>query len=176
MYNNTLTMTGEDKRSRLRSKNVTNNDESKQQLYLAIKTHVSNLYAACQLAPGYGDVTLELIAGTPLYIVDDDKIMLEQFREDFFNPVMQRRTNFYTMSDTDTDPLHELPQGQIGCFVIVDYFNFKTEQIITKYLESIYRCLRPGGTVIFTFNNCDYPNAIDKVDEMYYCYTLQARK
>ena len=31
--------------------------------------------------------------------------------------------------------------------------------------------LRPGGVIIFTYNNCDYPKAIDKVDEMYYCYT-----
>ncbi len=31
--------------------------------------------------------------------------------------------------------------------------------------------LRPGGVAVFTFNNCNYPKAVDKVNEMQYCYT-----
>ena len=33
------------------------------------------------------------------------------------------------------------------------------------------KALRPGGVVVFTYNNCNYPKGVDKVDEMYYCYT-----
>ena len=46
-----------------------------------------------------------ILAGTPLYIVDDDQIMLEQFQGEFFNDTMIRRTNFYVMNDKDDDPL-----------------------------------------------------------------------
>jgi hypothetical protein len=35
--------------------------------------------------------------------------------------------------------------------------------------------LRPGGIIIFTYNNCDYPKAVDKVNEMYYCYTTSIK-
>jgi len=171
IYTNTLSMIGVAGGLQLRTKDIANNDESKEALIGAIQSYVSNEYACCQLAPGYGEITKFLVAGTPLYIVDDDHNTLRQFRENFFNDIMQRRTNFYTMSDTDDHPLYKLPQGQIGFCVIIDYFNFKTVEVIKKYLQSMYKIMRPGGVVIFNFNNCDYPKGIDKVDEMLYCYT-----
>tara|TARA_R110002060_G_C2125865_1_gene98962 strand:- start:252 stop:1232 length:981 start_codon:yes stop_codon:yes gene_type:complete len=166
-----LSIPAEDKRRYLRDKELTHNAEARELLITSIGGYVSNQYACCQISPGYGDITKHILSGTPLYIADEDHILLRQFREDFFNPQMQRRTNWYTISDNDDDPLSKLPQEQIGCFIVIDYLNFKTVDIIKKYLQSIYQCLRPGGTAVFTFNNCDYPKAIDKVDEMYYCYT-----
>jgi len=167
-------MSGEDRRSRLRTNNLINNDESRQLLLDTVDTYISSQYATLQLSPGYGDVTKHILAGTPLYIVDDDQIMLEQFQGEFFNETMIKRTNFYVMNDNDDDPLLGLPKEQIGFCVIVDYFNFKTVDIIRKYLQSLYNIMRAGGVVIFTFNNCDYPKGIDKVDEMYYCYTTES--
>ena len=57
----------------------------------------------------------------------------------------------------------------MGFCVIVDYFNFKTVMLL-KNIYKVYTMFTSGG-VIFNLNNCDYPKAIDKVDEMYYCYT-----
>ena len=167
-------MSGEERRSRLRANNLINNDESRQLLVDTVDTYVSSQYPTLQLSPGYGDVTKHILAGTPLYIVDDDQIMLEQFQGEFFNDTMIKRTNFYVMNDKDDDPLFGLPKEQIGFCVIIDYFNFKTVDIIRKYLQSLYNIMRAGGVVIFTFNNCDYPKGIDKVDEMYYCYTTES--
>lgn len=174
IYKENQLMHPEIRRSRLRANNLINNDESRQLLVDTVDTYISSQYPTLQLSPGYGDVTKHILAGTPLYIVDDDQIMLEQFQGEFFNDTMIRRTNFYVMNDKDDDPLLGLPKEQIGFCVIIDYFNFKTVDIIRKYLQSLYNIMRAGGVVIFTFNNCDYPKGIDKVDEMYYCYTTES--
>ena len=174
IYSENQKMYPEDRRSRLRANNLIHNDESRQFLFDTVDTYISSQYATLQLSPGYGDVTKHILAGTPLYIVDDDERVLTHFQGEFFNEVMRRRTNFYVMNDKDDDPLLGLPKGQIGFCVIVDYFNFKTVDIIRKYLQSLYNIMRAGGVVIFTFNNCDYPKGIDKVDEMYYCYTTES--
>lgn len=166
-------MSGQDKRTRLRESSLIGNKEAKELLISTIKGYVSSQYACCQLQPGYGDITDHILHGSPLYIVDEDNTILQEFRASYFNPIMQHRTNFYTMKDQHDDPLYKLPQGQIGAVVAIDVFNFKTVAVITKYLKSIYKVLRPGGTTIFTFNNCDYPKGIDKVDDMYYCYTTE---
>ena len=100
--------------------------------------------------------------------------MLKQIRK-WRNPAYQRRIRYYLVDDTHTDPLHELPQKQLGIVIAVNWFNFKPLKIIRKYLESILTVLRPGGIVLFTYNNCDYPKAVDKVDEMYYCYTTSTK-
>ena len=170
IYKNYKLLSPIDKLSRLKENDLLFHEDNTKALISSIIGKISNEYACCQLAPGHGDITKHLIHGTPLYIVEEDTEG-SVVKTDFFNEVMKNRIAWYNMDDDDNDILSALPQNQISCFVVIDYFNFKTEQIITKYLESIYKCLRPGGTVIFTFNNCDYPNAIDKVDEMYYCYT-----
>ena len=170
IYKNQALLSPMDKLSRLKNKDLLFHEDTTKELINAIIIKISNQYACCQLAPGYGDVTKHLVHGTPLYIVEEDS-EASKVNTDFFNEVMTKRIAWYTMNDNDEEILSVLPQNQIGCFVAIDYFNFKSEDIIEKYLKSIYKCLRPGGAVIFTFNNCDYPNAIDKVDEMYYCYT-----
>ena len=170
IYKNYTLMSPMDKLSRLKNKDLLFHEDTTELLINTITIKISNQYACCQLAPGYGDVTKHLVHGTPLYIVEEDKEG-SVVNTDFFNQIMTNRIAWYEMNDADEEILAVLPQEQIGCFVVIDYFNFKSEDIIEKYLKSIYNCLRPGGTVIFTFNNCDYPNAIDKVDEMYYCYT-----
>ena len=170
IYKKRTLMSPMDKLSQLKNKDLLFHEDTTKLLINAITIKISNQYACCQLAPGYGNITKHLVHGTPLYIVEEDN-EASVVNTDFFNQIMTNRIAWYEMNDADEEILAVLPQEQIGCFVVIDYFNFKSEDIIEKYLKSIYNCLRPGGTVIFTFNNCDYPNAIDKVDEMYYCYT-----
>ena len=170
IYKKRTLMSPMDKLSQLKNKDLLFHEDTTKLLINAITIKISNQYACCQLAPGYGNITKHLVHGTPLYIVEEDN-EASVVNTDFFNQIMTNRIAWYEMNDADEEILAVLPQEQIGCFVVIDYFNFKSEDIIEKYLKSIYNCLRPGGTVIFTFNNCDYPNAIDKVEEMYYCYT-----
>lgn len=161
-----------EKLSRLKDSDLLHNEKSKELLINAITSHISARYAVCQIQPGYGEITKHIVAGTPMYIVESEDFP-SIVNADLFNPVMNRRINWYTMKEQDTDPLAELPQGQIGCVVAIDYFNFKTITTIKIFLRSIYNILRSGGVAIFTYNNCDYPKGIDKVDKMYYCYTTE---
>ncbi len=161
-----------EKLSRLKTSDLLYNEESKQLLVNAITSYIHARYSVCQIQPGYGEITNDLVAGTPMYIVETEDFP-SIVNTDFFNSTMTRRINWYSMNEQDSDPLNKLPQGQIGCVVVVDYFNFKTVPTIKTFLHSIYNVLRSGGVAIFTYNNCDYPKGIDKVDEMYYCYTTE---
>lgn len=161
-----------EKLSRLKMSDLLYNEESKQLLINAITSHIHAKYAVCQIQPGYGEITTHIVAGTPMYIVETEDFP-SVVNTDLFNPVMKRRINWYSMYEKGADPLYKLPQGQIGCVVVIDYLNFKTVPTIKTFLNSIYNVLRSGGVAIFTYNNCDYPKGIDKVDEMYYCYTTE---
>lgn len=161
-----------EKLSRLKDSDLLYNEESKKILISRIRNNVSAGYACCQIQPGYGEITKEIVAGTPLYIMEEEDFP-SVVNTDFFNEIMTKRINWYSYHENHDDPMHKLPQGQIGCFIVVDFFNSKTVEVIQKYLKSIYTALRPGGVVIFTYNNCDYPKGLDKVDDMYYCYTTE---
>lgn len=161
-----------EKLSRLKHSDLLYNEESKALLINAITSAINARYAVCQIQPGYGEITKQIVAGTPMYIVETEDFP-SAIRNDMFNELMKRRINWYWMKEQDNDPLHKLPQGQIGCVVAIDFFNFLTIRTIKKFLCSIYKIMRSGGIAIFTYNNCDYPKGIDKVDEMYYCYTTE---
>ena len=54
------------------------------------------------------------------------------------------------------------------------YFNFKPIEIIKKYLEELFDILRPGGSIIFTYNNCNYSLAVKNFEKSLYSYTPES--
>jgi hypothetical protein len=78
----------------------------------------------------------------------------------------------YIINEGDLDRiLDALPEQQFGFCLIYNYFNFKPIEIIRTYLYEIYNKLKPGGTVAFTFNNCDYTGAVELTERKFMCYT-----
>lgn len=56
-----------------------------------------------------------------------------------------------------------------------NYFNFKPIQVIERFLIEIYQKLRPGGVVIFTYNECDRVQGIGAAENNWMCYTPGTR-
>ncbi len=123
-----------------------------------------------EIRPAHGEISQHLVACDPLYLVDTDPELFKHVKK-MWNPEYQRRLRYYTVSESDRRIFHQLPQFQFGLIVAVDFFNFRPLDLIERYLLEIYQLLRPGGMVIFTYNNCDYPIGVDNFENSYYCYT-----
>jgi SAM-dependent methyltransferase len=64
-----------------------------------------------------------------------------------------------------------LPQEQFGVVCAFNYFNFKPWEVIKQYLDEVFVLLRPGGSFLFSFNDCDNWRAVGLVEHHYCCYT-----
>jgi len=135
-----------------------------------MRKHISFQWPGLEIGPSAGMFTEYLVALDPLYIADNSA---ERFKEvkKLWKQDYQRRLRYYILDDSLENPLHLFPKEQLGFICAFDWFNFKTQSTIELYVKCAFDILRPGGVMLFTYNNCNYPKAVDKVDEMYYTYT-----
>mgnify|MGYP003323057122 FL=1 len=107
----------------------------------------------------------------PLYVVDSSRDLIEPAISEF-TPEYQRRLRPYVINDYSNDKiLYRLPDNQFGFVFAYNYFNFKPIEIIEKFLHELYQKLRPGGAVIFTYNECDLSPGVGAVEHNWMCYT-----
>lgn len=135
-----------------------------------VNLHASWKWPAMELRPAFGEITDAMTACDPMYLVDTDKEMFKHVKSKW-TPEYQARLRYYTINETDKKIFHQLPQAQFGLVVAVDFFNFRPLDLIRRYLTELFSIVRPGGTVIFTYNNCDHPIGVDNFENSYYCYT-----
>jgi SAM-dependent methyltransferase len=136
----------------------------------AIRKHLSFQWPGLEIGPAAGILTEHLVALDPLYIADNRADAFTEVKK-LWKQDYQRRLRYYVLDDSEDNPLHEFPKEQLGFILSFDWFNFKQQNIIERYVKHAFDILRPGGAMLFTYNNCNYPKAIDKVDKMHYTYT-----
>lgn len=89
-----------------------------------------------------------LVACDPLYFSDfNDNI---KSATQHFNDTYQRRIRLYPLDDLD-----RLPQQQFGFIFCWMLLNYADEETILLYLNKIYNLLRPGGAIMFSYNNIE---------------------
>jgi SAM-dependent methyltransferase len=136
-----------------------------------IKQYSDWKYPAMIIRPAREEFVDDMVAYDPLYLVDLSHEFLRPAIEKF-NARYQNRLRPYVVSENLDEPiLKQIPDGQFGLCVAFNYFNFRPFEIIKKYLEEIYQKLKPGGTFVFTFNDCDRRSAVELVERHYCCYT-----
>lgn len=128
-------------------------------------------HAAMVIRPGDKSLINQMVSFDPLYILDRSYELLTPSVEHF--PIMyQNRLRQYTIEDVvNTTYLDKLPDQQFGLCVAYMYFNYKPFEIIKQYFIEIYQKLKPGGTLAFTFNDCDRIAAVKLVEQHFCCYT-----
>ena len=127
-------------------------------------------YPAIEIRPAFGQFT-DLIKGCdPLYLLDIEDGFFEHVKKKW-TPTYQRRLRYYTFNETNKDLFHMLPENQFGFVLSVDYFDYKPLNIINNYLNDVFCRLRPGGTFMFTYNNCDQVYGAKNVENKFKCYT-----
>jgi hypothetical protein len=128
-------------------------------------------YPGLVFRPATMDLLDPLLALDPLYLVDTKPELLQPTL-DGFTPVFRRRTRDYVINERlDHVMLEQLPDGQFGYVVIYNFFNYKPLPLICQYLDELWRKTRPGGHVLFTFNDCDRAHGIGLAENSMMCYT-----
>jgi hypothetical protein len=152
---------------RLRSSDSVNKELFKARLKLYTDWH----HSAIIIRPGTESFIEDLVAFDPLYLLDlDHKYLLPALSK--FNEQYQNRLRTYTISENlDQEILAKIPNNQFGFCLAYNYFNFRPFEVLKKYLAELHNKLKPGGTFIMTFNDCDRASAVKLVEQYYSCYT-----
>jgi SAM-dependent methyltransferase len=134
-------------------------------------THTDWRYPGMVIRPAHSPGLESLVALDPLYLVDTDQDLLDPVAS-LFTPEYQRRLRYYTIDEyTQQDIFWNLPAQQFGFVYAFRYFEFKPWEVLQKYLDEIFVLLRPGGSLLFSFNDCDHWRAVALTENHFCCYT-----
>lgn len=123
------------------------------------------------VSPGLDSWIDNLVALDPLYLIDTDPALLDPAHQRFPENY-QRRLRLYTVQERLGHPiLGMIPNTQFGFCFVNNFFNYRPLEIIMQWLEELRLKLRPGGILLFTFNDCDRAHGIGLVERKYMTYT-----
>lgn len=139
----------------IRSKRILQQSEEFEQILTQRINLYSNWqYPALEIGCRDGKWTKLLVASDPLYIADYFQEFLNsaviQFPE-----LYQGRVRKYLIKDFTEIP--DLPINQFGLIFSYNFFNYLSFDSIKQLLTQAQKYLRPGGRIIFTYNNADLP-------------------
>jgi hypothetical protein len=142
---------------------------------IVLRTRLKNLtdwrLPGMIIRPGVETYIEDMVPLDPLYVVDHDR-ELTQPSINKFTKEYQRRLREYVINDWADGPvLGKLPNNQFGAIFAYHYFNHKPVPIINKFLTEFYEKLRPGGSVIMTYNNCDLAHGVIRSEHVWMLYT-----
>lgn len=144
--------------------------ECKDQFLNRLRSVADWRFPGLVIRPGSREFVEEVVANDPLYIADTDYALLRPSLNRF-NDVYQNRLRTYVINENRDNFLDFLPDGQLGLSLIMDFFEYRPIEILEKYFQELYIKTRSGGTVIFTFNNCDHGHGVRMCENHYRCYT-----
>jgi len=136
-----------------------------------IQNYVDWQHPGMIIQPGLEKFVEDMVGFDPLYLVaQHHDLLMPAF--DKFTEEYQRRLRLYTIRENiDTAILDKIPDNQFGICLVYNFFEFKPFEVIRAYLTEIYQKLKPGGTLIMTFNDCDRDKAVKLAEQRYACYT-----
>lgn len=111
--------------------------------------HYPGMQLGC--SPAAKALTNEMVSNDPLYICDFKQEYIDQVCKQF-NDVYIRRLRKYVIQNHN---LSIIPQNQIGFIFSWMFFNYTNLETVKFYLKQILAILRPGGQMIFSYNNTD---------------------
>ena len=123
------------------------------------------------LRPGLETFVEEMVPMDPLYLVDTHQDLLTPSMQKF-TIEYQRRLRPYVINDRQPGPImDQLPNNQFGFVFAFNFFNFRPVELIQRYLTELHAKLRPGGTLIMTYNNCDRSHGVGLAERNWMLYT-----
>lgn len=117
-------------------------------------------YPALQINPRSKKWIDPLVASDPLYLTYSNIFMIKDMIKEY-PELYQNRLRLYEIDDRD---FSVLPQAQFGFVLCWDNFNYLSLDKIEKYIKEVWKLLRPGGSFIFSYNNCDYEGSARRAE------------
>jgi hypothetical protein len=142
--------------------------EQQQWLISRMNLHCQWTDTALLMRPGQQDWMQYLTSSNLLYVWDHDPSMLIPALAPYPD---HQNGRIRVCHGTDRDPFVQLPQAQMALIVAVGFLEFKPLDVMYHYLYEFQRLLRPGGSVVFTFNDCDHAVNTEFAEQNYMCYT-----
>ena len=112
-----------------------------------------------------------LVASDPLYIADVFPDFLSSAIQQF-PPLYQGRVRKYLIHDFYK--ISNLPKNQLGLIFSYNFFNYLSIDSIKQLLIQSMEWLRPGGTILFTYNNADLPAAAAYAENYFMTYVPES--
>ena len=146
-------------------------EDTENYLRVRIQNYVDWQHPGMIIRPGVEKFIEDIVGYDPLYLVDQEhELLMPAF--DRFPEEYQRRLRLYTVRENvDSEILDKIPHSQFGFCLAYNFFEFKPFEIVRKYMTEVYHKLKPGGTFIMTFNDCDRDKAVKLAEQRYACYT-----
>lgn len=135
-----------------------------------LQTYSSWKYPGLIFRPGLHNLVQHMVCYDPLYLVDKTDNLLFPCQLEFPEQY-RRRLRPVVIDEHSETSLDALPDNQFGVVLAYDYFNFLPMYVIERLLQQVYLKLRPGGTVCFTFNDCETDKAMQLVENYRASYT-----
>lgn len=133
-------------------KNLVLADSSLEPLLSRIYLYTSWQYPTLEIGCRDGEFTRYLVAADPLYITDIHDDFLQSAIEQF-TPQYRSRIRKYSM--TTEFIVNGLPKTQFGFIFSHNFFNYLSLDTIRQFLIQAKEWLKPGGVMLFTYNNAD---------------------
>lgn len=137
-----------------------------------IKNFSTNLHPGMIIRPGLETFVEHMVSFDPLYLIDRSDNMLFPCTLGFPDQYRRRlRPVVVNDRDTSTPILDRLPDSQFAVCLAYNFFEFTPMPVIERWLQEIYKKLKPGGRLMMTFNDCDNEKAVRLAETYYACYT-----
>ena len=136
-----------------------------------IKMHGHWQHSGMIIRPGIEPWIHHLVGCDPLYLIDTNIDLISPKLRDFSEQYQHRLRCYVVKESMDSPIMAQIPDNQFAYCLIYNFFNYKPFEVIKRYLAEVYSKLKPGGTLAFTFNNCDLEGGVRLVENRYMCYT-----
>lgn len=160
-----------DKSEYILSRQLEMTEESRAHVSARIKRHGDWKHAGMVIRPGIDIWVNDLVGCDPLYLIDRDMDLLRPTVERFPAQYRNRLRTYLLNGTNDGQVLGAIPDGQFAFCLVYYFFNFMPLEMIKTYFIEIYEKLKPGGTLTFTFNNCDLAGGVMMMERYFTCYT-----
>jgi SAM-dependent methyltransferase len=154
-----------------RIRNLKKDVEFEQVLLQRINLFSNWQYPALEIGCRDGEWTKYLVASDPLYIADVFEEFLGSAVQQF-PQLYQGRVRKYLIKDFYK--ISNLPKNQFGLIFSYNFFNYLSVDSIKQFLIQASEWLRPGGTMIFTYNNADLPAAAAYAENYFMTYVPES--
>jgi hypothetical protein len=131
------------------------NDDLKEYLDIRIGNYCEWQYPSMLLYVNHNSWISSMVASDPLYLTHRGDIKTLKRMIQGYDQVYQNRLRLYDIKDDD---FSILPQEQFSYILAWNVFNYISMDGIKDYLTKLYPLIRPGGVLMFSYNNCDKVN------------------